>query len=68
MGLKDQFMGPAMALMGNNASIDDIISKLEQMRSVINKVSQPCGGCYKVSQALFSSNGRVLLKIGLGLL
>ncbi len=40
MGLKDQFMGPAMALLGN-ASIDDIISQFEQMRSVINKVSQP---------------------------
>ncbi len=68
MGLKDQFMGPAMALMGNNASIDDIVSKLEQMRSVINKVSQSCGGCYEVLQTLFSSNGRVLLKMGLGLL
>ncbi len=45
MGLKDQFMGPAMALMGNNASIEDFVSKLEQMRSIINKVSQqPCGG------------------------
>ncbi len=40
MGLKDQFMGPAMALLGNNASIDDLTNKLEQMRSIINKVSQ----------------------------